>query len=427
MKEPIKILIIEDNTDDAYLIIRQLTKSDLSFISEVVETRKTFEHSLDTFCPDIILSDYSLPSFDALTAFEIIKSRNLNIPFIIISGTIGEENAVMLIKKGVTDFSSKNNLPALSQKVNRALKEADDKHEKEALLEQLKIQTAELLIANQELEIQNAEKEKRSIELLNANKELLAFNFISSHDLQEPLRKIQVFISILVEKEMKNMTPSGKKNMERIDVAATRMRQLIEDLLVFSRVSAADHQYEINDLQDIIEDVKSDLKDLIDDKQAIIKIERLASVKIITFQFRQLLYNLLSNALKFSLPGVAPQIIIQSTILKNDDFKLLNLNYSHQKCDYWNLSIKDNGIGFKGESNENIFVIFQRLHSIDKYSGTGIGLAIVKKIVDNHNGIIVASGELNKGAVFNIYIPIEENKKTASDDLNLVEQISLLP
>lgn len=427
MKEPIKILIIEDNTDDAYLIIRQLTKSDLSFISEVVETRKTFEHSLDTFCPDIILSDYSLPSFDALTAFEIIKSRNLNIPFIIISGTIGEENAVMLIKKGVTDFSSKNNLPALSQKVNRALKEADDKHEKEALLEQLKIQTAELLIANQELEIQNAEKEKRSIELLNANKELLAFNFISSHDLQEPLRKIQVFISILMEKEMKNMTPSGKKNMERIDVAATRMRQLIEDLLVFSRVSAADHQYEINDLQDIIEDVKSDLKDLIDDKQAIIKIERLASVKIITFQFRQLLYNLLSNALKFSLPGVAPQIIIQSTILKNDDFKLLNLNYSHQKCDYWNLSIKDNGIGFKGESNENIFVIFQRLHSIDKYSGTGIGLAIVKKIVDNHNGIIVASGELNKGAVFNIYIPIEENKKTASDDLNLVEQISLLP
>jgi len=426
MKEPIKILIIEDNTDDAYLIIRQLTKSDLSFISEVVETRKTFEHSLDTFCPDIILSDYSLPSFDALTAFEIIKSRNLNIPFIIISGTIGEENAVMLIKKGVTDFSSKNNLPALSQKVNRALKEADDKHEKEALLEQLKIQTAELLIANQELEIQNAEKEKRSIELLNANKELLAFNFISSHDLQEPLRKIQVFISILMEKEMKNMTPSGKKNMERIDVAATRMRQLIEDLLVFSRVSAADHQYEINDLQDIIEDVKSDLKDLIDDKQAIIKIERLASVKIITFQFRQLLYNLLSNALKFSLPGVAPQIIIQSTILKNDDFKLLNLNYSHQKCDYWNLSIKDNGIGFKGESNENIFVIFQRLHSIDKYSGTGIGLAIVKKIVDNHNGIIVASGELNKGAVFNIYIPIEENKKTASDDLNLVEQISLL-
>jgi signal transduction histidine kinase len=427
MKEHIKILLIEDNADDAYLIIRQLTKSGMSFISEVVETRKTFEHSLETFCPDIILSDYSLPTFDAVSAFEILKSSNLNIPFIIISGTIGEENAVMLMKKGVTDFSSKNNLPALSQKVERALKETEEKLEKEALLEQLKIQTAELLIANQELEIQNAEKEKRSIELLNANKELLAFNFISSHDLQEPLRKIQVFISILTEKEMENMTPSGKKNMERINVAATRMRQLIEDLLDFSRISVADHKYEINDLESIIEDVKSDLKDLIYEKQAIINIERLSSVKIIAFQFRQLIYNLLSNALKFSLPGVAPQITIQSSILKNDDFKILNLNHSHQKCDYWNLSIKDNGIGFKGESNENIFIIFQRLHPIDKYSGTGIGLAIVKKIVDNHNGIIVASGELNKGAVFNIYIPIEENKKTIYDDFNLVEQISPLP
>lgn len=407
MKKSIKILIIEDNNDDAYLVIRQLTKSGMSFISEVVETSKAFEESLDTFCPDIILSDYSLPAFDAVSAFEIIKSKNLSIPFIIISGTIGEENAVMLMKKGVTDFSSKNNLPALSQKVSRALKEAEEKHEKEALLEQLKRQTAELLIANQELEIQNAEKEKRSIELLNVNKELLAFNFISSHDLQEPLRKIQTFISIIMEKEMKNMTPSGQKNMERIHVAATRMRQLIEDLLDFSRVSIADHQYEINDLHDIIEDVKSELKDIISDKQAIIKVERLSPVNIIAFQFRQLIYNLVSNALKFSIDGVIPQITLQSSIVKNDDFKLLNLNHSPQKCDYWNLSVKDNGIGFNGESNDIIFVIFQRLHHIDKYSGTGIGLAIVKKIVENHNGIIAASGELNKGAVFNIYIPIE--------------------
>lgn len=423
MEKSIKILIIEDNSDDAYLVIRQLTKSGMSFISKVVETSKAFEESLNTFCPDIILSDYSLPAFDAVSAFEIIKSKNLSIPFIIISGTIGEENAVMLMKKGVTDFSSKNNLPALSQKVSRALKEAEEKHEKEALLEQLKIQTAELLIANQELEIQNAEKEKRSIELLNVNKELLAFNFISSHDLQEPLRKIQIFISIIMEKEMKNMTPSGKKNMERINVAATRMRQLIEDLLDFSRVSIADHQYEINDLHDIIEDVTSELKDIISDKQAIIKIERLSPVNIIAFQFRQLIYNLVNNALKFSMNGVIPQITIQSSIIKNDDFKLLNLNNTPQKCDYWNLSVKDNGIGFNGESNDIIFVIFQRLHHIDKYSGTGIGLAIVKKIVDNHNGIIVASGELNKGAVFNIYIPIEENKKAVSEDFIFAEQI----
>lgn len=404
----IKILIIEDNIDDAGLIVRQLQKSGMSFTSEVVETRKVFEKSLELFNPDIVLSDYSLPAFDAVTAFEIIQSSNLKIPFIIVSGTVGEHNAVMLMKKGVTDFSSKENLEALPQKVIRALKEAEERHEKEELLEKLKVQTAELLLANQELEIQNTEKEKRTIELLNANKELLAFNFISSHDLQEPLRKIQTFISVIREKEMKNMSESGKSSMERIHAAATRMRQLIEDLLNFSRVSIVQDPYEINDLRTIIEDVKEELKDDISEKRAVIKIKGLVPVNVRIFQFRQLFHNLISNALKFSAPDAVPQIIIESTVITNNDFKLLGLNNSSLKCDYWHLSFRDNGIGFDENFNEIIFVIFQRLHHPDQYSGTGIGLAIVKKIVENHNGIITASGKLNEGAVFDIYIPAVE-------------------
>ncbi len=271
MKKDIKVLILEDNTSDADLIVRHLKKSGMSFVSKTVESRKVFEESLNVFMPDIILSDYSLPSFDAVSAFKIIKERNLTIPFIIVSGTIGEENAVMLVKEGVTDYVSKNNFSSLMQKITRALKEAEELIEKEDLLKKLKTQTAALLIANQELEFQNAEKEKRAIELLNANKELLAFNFISSHDLQEPLRKIQIFISILMEKEMETMTEGGKNNLNRIHVAATRMRQLIQDLMDFSRVSAIDHQYEINDLQDIIEDVKAELHDKIRQKKAVFK------------------------------------------------------------------------------------------------------------------------------------------------------------
>ncbi|PXY46782.1 hybrid sensor histidine kinase/response regulator [Flavobacterium hydrophilum] len=417
IKKDIKILILEDNTADADLLVRHLIKSGLSFVSKIVESKKIFEESLDNFLPDIILSDYSLPSFDAVSAFKIIKDRNLNIPFIIISGTIGEENAVMLIKEGVTDYVSKNNFSSLLQKISRAMKEAEELHEKEDLLEKLKIQTKALLTANQELEFQNAEKEKRAIELLNANKELLAFNFISSHDLQEPLRKIQVFISIIMEKEMKTMTEAGKNNLKRIHVAATRMRQLIEDLMNFSRVSAIDHQYEVSDLQDIIEDVKSELIDTIIQKKAIFKINELVAVNIIPFQFRQLIYNLISNSLKFSTPDVPPNITIQSVILKNDEFRLLNLPNSPQICDYWNLSFTDNGIGFDAQYNQNIFVIFQRLHHTEEYSGTGIGLAIVKKIVENHNGIIVAEGILNKGVAFNIYIPIPENSKKSIADL----------
>ena len=409
MKEDINVLILEDNTADADLVIRHLKKSGMSFVSKIVESKKLFEESLDTFLPDIILSDFSLPSFDAASAFKIIKDRNLAIPFIIVSGTIGEENAVMLIKDGVTDYVSKNNFSSLFQKIGRALKEAEELIEKEDLIEKLKTQTAALLIANQELEFQNAEKEKRAIELMNANKELLAFNFISSHDLQEPLRKMQTFISIMMEKEMKTLTESGKNNLNRIHAAATRMRQLIQDLLDFSRVSTVDHPFEMNDLKEIIEDVKSELSDTIAEKKAVFTINELIPVKIVNFQFRQLICNLISNSLKFSIPDIELQITIQSAILKNSEFRMLNLPNSPQICDYWNLTFKDNGIGFEAHHNQNIFIIFQKLHHVEEYSGTGIGLAIVKKIVDNHNGIIVADGNLKKGVIFNIDIPIVEN------------------
>lgn len=417
MKKDIRALILEDNTADADLLVRHLRKSGLSFVSKVVESRKVFEESLDTFLPDIILSDYSLPSFDAVSAFKIIKNKNLNIPFIIVSGIIGEENAVMLIKEGVTDYVSKNNFSSLIQKVNRALREAEELVQKEDLIEKLKIQTKALLIANTELELQNAENEKRAVELINVNKELLAFNFISSHDLQEPLRKIQTFISIIMEKEMETMSESGKSNLKRMHASATRMRQLIEDLLDFSRVSVVDHPYEMTDLHEIIDDIKSELSDTIEQKKAMFEINGLVPVFIRPFQFSQLLCNLISNSLKFSVPDTELLITIQSNILKYNEFRLLNLPDSPQVCDYWNLTFKDNGIGFEEQYNQIVFIIFQRLHHIEEYSGTGIGLAIVKKIVDNHNGIITADGKLNKGVIFNIYIPITEQNL---QDLNVI-------
>jgi len=261
---------------------------------------------------------------------------------------------------------------------------------------------AELVIANKELAFQNEEKEKRAAELVIANKELLAFTYISSHDLQEPLRKIQTFVTIILENENQNLSEKGKYNFQRMQLAAGRMQQLIDDLLAFSRINTTDHKFEKTELGIIIEEVKTELKDTIQDKHATIEATETATANIIVFQFRQLMYNLISNALKFSKPDTASHIVIKCNIVKGS--KLNNENLSPDK-NYCHISVQDNGIGFEPQFSERIFEVFQKLHGKDVYAGTGIGLAIVKKIVENHNGIITATSELNKGATFDIYIP----------------------
>lgn len=405
----IKIVLLEDNPADADLLVRQLSKSGMDFLIEITETRNKYIEILHKFRPDIVLSDYAMPSFDAVAAFRILQQTDNAIPFIIVSGIIGEEKAVMLLKDGITDFASKNNLSALPQKINRAIKEFSEIQEKKEILEKLKEQTSTLLIANKELVFQNDEKEKRAVELLNANKELLAFNFISSHDLQEPLRKIQTFISKIITEEKENLSSNGKKNIDRIHSSATRMRRLIDDLLAYSRVNSLDREYEFADFHPILEDVKYELKEIIIEKNATIIAHDLLPANIVVFQFRQLIQNLISNALKYSSPDRMSIITIETRIVKRSDTAIREIKSLPQNCDYWNMTVKDNGIGFDDQFNKRIFVIFQRLVTNDNYSGTGIGLAIVKKIVENHNGIVIAKGEIDNGATFDVYIPIIEN------------------
>jgi light-regulated signal transduction histidine kinase (bacteriophytochrome) len=223
--------------------------------------------------------------------------------------------------------------------------------------------------------------------------------------LQEPLRKIQTFVSIILEKENKNLSDKGKYNLQRTQSAAGRMRRLIEDLLAFSRINTAERKFEKTDLAIIVEEVKAELKDTIQEKHATIDVTELCTANIIAFQFRQLLYNLISNALKFSRPGIPPHILIKSSIEKGSELNGKNISPEKNYC---HVTIKDNGIGFEPHFNERIFEVFQKLHGKDEYAGTGVGLAIVKKIVENHNGAIIASGELGKGAAFDIYIPVEQ-------------------
>lgn len=266
---------------------------------------------------------------------------------------------------------------------------------------------AELVIANHTLIFENREKEKRANELLIANKELESFTFISSHDLQEPLRKIRLFSSRILETEYSNLSESGKNYFDRMQKSALHMQMLINDLLAFSRTNIAERTFEHVDLNKIVEEVKIAYKEEIELKSAIIESIDLCHADIIPFQFNQLLQNLIGNALKFSSPATAPHIKITSTIFKSNKSSHLYLMDGKK---YFHISVSDNGIGFEPYYKNRIFEIFQRLNDKHLYKGTGIGLTIVKKIVENHGGFITATSELNMGATFDIYIPAREKQ-----------------
>jgi two-component system, chemotaxis family, CheB/CheR fusion protein len=271
-------------------------------------------------------------------------------------------------------------------------------------IQELYTKELENLIRQRTLELKNAniDLEQKNRDLLKMNRELEEFAYVSSHDLQEPLRKLQTFASRIIEKEDSNLSKKGRTYFHLMQDAANRMQKLIEDLLAFSRLTTSERKFEPTDLNTILEEVKATFKEVIEEKHATIESGKLGKANIIPFQFNQLMHNLISNALKFSKPDLPPHIVIKSRIKKGSELKAKNLLPQNK---YVHLSIKDNGIGFESEFSEKIFEVFQKLHSKDEYPGTGIGLATVKKIVENHGGIVSATGKLNKGATFNIYIP----------------------
>ena len=288
--------------------------------------------------------------------------------------------------------------------------QTEQTHSRE-LEEKVALRTLELSAANALLKFQNEEKQKRSEQLSDANKELQSFNYISSHDLQEPLRKIQTFASLITGKEANLLTPKGKDYFGRIQVSAKRMQTLIEDLLAYSRANVADRNFVSTDLTIIAAEVMEELSELIEEKKAVIELDLLCDVEVIPFQMRQVLNNLISNAIKFAKANVAPHITITATTANSSEFTAeiakLTTAKLHKNKPYCHIAVKDNGIGFNPKYRDKIFEVFQRLHVKEDYPGTGIGLAIVKKIVLNHNGIITANSKLNEGATFNLYLPVE--------------------
>jgi PAS domain S-box-containing protein len=241
----------------------------------------------------------------------------------------------------------------------------------------------------------------RELELQNS--ELEQFAYVASHDLQEPLRKIQTF-SELIQKNY-NDKEFVERYFEKLSSSAKRMAKLVTSLLNYSRLSRNKSSTTIINLNTLVEETKQDFELLIHEKNADIIVEDLPSIAGDYTQLGQLFSNLISNSLKFSDKDpkiwIRSKLISKDEIIETDTFPLLYPNYLK-------ISFTDNGIGFEQQYDKVIFSLFQRLHGKQEYAGTGIGLSLCKKIVENHNGYITATGELGKGAEFNIYLPVIE-------------------
>lgn len=257
-----------------------------------------------------------------------------------------------------------------------------------------------------EMEMERIRNEKmmviKNTELQNQNVELASFSYIASHDLQEPLRKIQAFTSRIQDKEIDKLSELGQDYFARIKDSAARMQNLIEALLVYSRTNTNDIALETTDLNAILRDVQSDLQEDIREHNVHIESDTLPELQVVSLQIHQLFSNILSNAIKYRKSGISPIIKITSSIVPATDIKAAG-NYS--KSRYWKISIADNGIGFESQHETKVFELFQRLHGKSEYAGTGIGLAICKKIMQNHQGAITADGIPGIGATFHIYLP----------------------
>lgn len=253
------------------------------------------------------------------------------------------------------------------------------------------------------------EQHKKTTELEESNKELKAinselesFNNIVSHDLQEPLRKIQMFISRINEKDAHLLSDQGKDYFLKINAAANRMQTLMIDLVNYTRTIKGDKVFMKTNLEKILDQVLSDLSQDIEEKKAKIIVKNLPVIKAIPFQMEQLFINLISNSIKYSKRDVDPKITIAAEKITDKDAEV-NAFISDKK--FHKIVVSDNGIGFRQEYADRIFMLFQRLETDSKYSGTGLGLAICKKIVENHNGYIKATSKPGSGARFSIYLP----------------------
>jgi signal transduction histidine kinase len=363
----------------------------------------------------LIIMDVQMPGMDGFEVAETLSGskRTKDIPVLFLSAISKEKKYISRgYASGAVDYITKPVDPDLLMlKVKTFLKlyqqQKELKDTRDLLSNEIEIRKTaqhELMQANENLESKVAERTRELIsknkELEFSNHELQQFAWVASHDLKEPLRKIEIFIRIIQEKYLIDDTVANDY-INRTIRSAERMRKLITDLLEYSRLSA-DVVFEKADLNEILGEVLADFDYTIEQKKAIIESDKMPTINGIPGQLRQVFQNILSNSLKFAKTDVPPVITIESQRIVTRNFK----SPADSDGKFCRITVTDNGIGFDENYLDKIFRIFQSLNDRNTYEGTGIGLAIVKKIIEKHNGLITAESQPDKGSRFIIILPI---------------------
>jgi len=367
MSTPLRVLLVEDSESDAALIVRHLTMADYDVRWERVETAGQMRAALEQPDWDIVIADYMLPGFDAPAALAILQQTGLDLPFAVVSGHIGEETAVALMKAGAHDYLMKNHLARLAPVVERELGEARMRRERRRGEEKLRLSVQDLARSNAELE---------------------QFAYVVSHDLQEPLRMVASYVQLLDERYKDQLDSNAHEFIAYAVDGATRMKRMITDLLTYSRIGKNGKEIAAVGCEAALGQACADLRACITEAAAEISHGPLPTVPGDAAQFTHLFQNLIGNAIKFRSQA-PPRVHVSA----------------EQNGEEWVFSVRDNGIGLDPQFADRIFLVFQRLHGREDYPGTGIGLAIARKIVEGRGGRIWVESEPGKGATFRFSVP----------------------
>jgi signal transduction histidine kinase len=411
-----KILLVDDREDNLLSIETILEPDGYKFV-KANSGRQALKILLSEYDFAMILMDVKMPNLNGFETASLIYEREKlkHIPIIFITANnFGDDNIFKGYQAGAVDYIYKPINPGVLRAKVTVLIDLYKKNR------QLLAQEQRLVAINKnlELEIKERKASEEKVKQLNrqlleniaslesANKDLDRFAFMASHDLQEPLRKIRMFSDRLNLKYQSLLDDDGKVNIVRIQKAAERMQNLITDILTFSKIAVDKAAFVDTNINVVIDEILIDLDEEIKAKNAQIMVDKLPLLSANPGLIKPLFQNLISNALKYSKKDVPPVINIQ-----HDAALQINGKTKDAKDRYCKILIHDNGIGFDQKYAEEIFGMFKRLHHNTEFQGTGIGLALCKKIVEQHKGFISARSKINEGSTFIISLPIKQPKE----------------